>query len=871
MQSIIRPANTWVRLVIIATLTFFYVLLFEWLYTNVGLASAALIAIPVSTMGWFFGPKVGLIAGFVGIIVNTILSSLVQDTSGVNFLLIMGWPGIIMVPVAGYFAGLVERVTAERAQKGFESSSHERFVSIMGLATRAVLDPKTADEKYYYLVNHLANLFVPDTACILQWNAVQGKMFLLATTKPLEGSIPNIVLEPGQITEDTVLLENDQALVMCNEPKLSKVIDFSKPTEFSLPANSLFAVPLTAGGYKFGAIIFIFKGPHYISRSDVVYAQLTGSQVALALWTAEQDAQIKKQLREANTLARIERALSETEQVGLEKVLQLIVDSAKELIPGTKQAVLHLIDSDDRVLVPRAVSGLKSSSRSKINMRFGEGVAGQVIATGKSISISDVRNDSRFIQKITPVKYRSLIVAPIKSHDRVIGTISIDSDLSNAFTPDDSRLLDALGVQAAIAIENANLLETTREDLQEINILYQISRGLVATDPDQLMQDVADLLRNIFGFYHNQIIVVNPQTGDLEVRKASGENAAALMEKGHRMVIGTGIVGHVAELGEPFVTNNVDAVVFFVRNPLLPDTQSELSVPIKINNQVLGVLDIQEKPPRRFSQRQMKLLVAVADQLAVALQKANLYQELQTSLRQEKAMHAQLIQSERLAVVGRLLATVSHELNNPLQAIQNALFLLKGEEQLSPQGKQDLDVILSETERMASLIERLRSAYRPGRVKDFRSVELNNLIEEVHTLIASFLRQKQIAFELHPDPGLLPISGMSDQMRQVLLNLFFNAIEVMNPGGRIIVWTRNLIQQNEVLLTVKDTGPGIDPEILPKIFDAFITDKQTGTGLGLMITRDIIEQHFGRIEAENDPEGGAVFNIWLPIDRKGRE
>jgi signal transduction histidine kinase len=385
------------------------------------------------------------------------------------------------------------------------------------------------------------------------------------------------------------------------------------------------------------------------------------------------------------------------------------------------------------------------------------------------------------------------------------------------------------------------------------------------------MQDVADLLRNIFGFYHIQIIVVNPQTGDLEVRRASGENAAALMEQGHCMVIGTGIVGHVAELGEPFVTNNVDAVVFFVRNPLLPDTQSELSVPIKIDNKVLGVLDIQEKPPHQFSQRQMKLLVAVADQLAVALQKANLYQELQTSLRQEKAMHVQLIQSERLVVVGRLLATVSHELNNPLQAIQNALFLLKGEEQLSPQGKQDLDVILSETERMASLIERLRSAYRPGRVKDFRSVELNNLIEEVHTLIASFLRQKQIAFELHPDPGLLPISGMSDQMRQVLLNLFLNAIEVMNPGGRIIVRTRNLIQQNEVLLTVKDTGPGIDPEILPKIFDAFITDKQTGTGLGLMITRDIIEQHFGRIEAENDPEGGAIFNIWLPIDRKGRE
>jgi two-component system sensor histidine kinase HydH len=262
------------------------------------------------------------------------------------------------------------------------------------------------------------------------------------------------------------------------------------------------------------------------------------------------------------------------------------------------------------------------------------------------------------------------------------------------------------------------------------------------------------------------------------------------------------------------------------------------------------------------------LLVAVADQLSVALQKANLYANLQTALQQEHTIRSQLIQSERLALVGRLLASVSHELNNPLQAIQNALFLLKDEEQLSEQGKQDLDVILSEAERMAALIERLRSAYRPGRVKDFHPVELNNLIEDVHTLISTYMRQKQITFEFHPDPALPPISGMSDQMRQVVLNLFLNAIEVMGPEGRLSVWTRNLPQQNEVLLTVRDTGPGITTDILPRIFEAFITDKQTGTGLGLTISRDIIEQHFGRIEAGNHPEGGAIFNIWLPIDEK---
>jgi signal transduction histidine kinase len=259
-------------------------------------------------------------------------------------------------------------------------------------------------------------------------------------------------------------------------------------------------------------------------------------------------------------------------------------------------------------------------------------------------------------------------------------------------------------------------------------------------------------------------------------------------------------------------------------------------------------------------------MIAVAGQLAVALQKANLYRDLHISLQEEQAVRSQLIQNERLALVGRLLASVSHELNNPLQAIQNALFLLKDETQLSTQANQDLNIILSETERMAALIERLRSTYQPVRRQDFQPVDLNNLIEDVHALIATHMRHKEIALEFVPDIDLPIIMGLSGQIRQVVLNLFLNAIEVMKPGGCVTVQTHNLPQQNEVFLTVGDTGPGIDPEILPRIFEPFITSKYTGTGLGLTITHDIIQQHRGRITAENDPQGGAIFKIWLPVD-----
>jgi signal transduction histidine kinase len=340
------------------------------------------------------------------------------------------------------------------------------------------------------------------------------------------------------------------------------------------------------------------------------------------------------------------------------------------------------------------------------------------------------------------------------------------------------------------------------------------------------------------------------------------------MEQNHRLPAGVGIIGHVAETGQPFVTNEAQNVLFFAPNPLLPNTQSEMAVPIKINNRMAGVVNVEQESPNRFTERDLQLVSTVADQLAVALQKASLYADLQAALAQEKATRSQLVQSERLALVGRLLASVSHELNNPLQAIQNALFLVKDDPGLSHQSSQDLDMILSETDRMAALIERLRAAYRPARAEDFQLVEINQLIEDVCALTATHLRHKEISFEFLPDPGPPAILGLADPLRQVVLNLFLNAVEAMPQGGVLSVQTRSLPAQKEILISVKDSGPGIDPDILPQIFDPFVTSKNSGTGLGLTITQDIVQRHNGRIEVENLPEGGAVFHVWLPFGRR---
>jgi len=751
-----------------------------------------------------------------------------------------------------------------------ETRSRERYLSLLNDMTHAILLAKDVDSTLSALAANMAKLIEADDCYITRWDEEKQLTIPTATTAelgrpylPSESNARELSMTASVLKARGVLVAED----VFNSPYVS--IEIAK----QYPARSVLGVPLMVGEHNLGAAIIAFNTPHHFTSEEIERAEQAGNQIALALWNFQQSTEIQHRLKESNALAEIGRALSETEHTGTDRVLQLIVDSARELISTAEESVIHLLEVEEQVLLARAVSGYPESEKEfrRVKMKLGEGVAGQVIREGITINIGDVKTDPRFLLSVSIPNFRSLLVAPVQSGGQQIGTISVQSRMPNAFSVKDAELLNSLGVQAAIAIENTRLFETTQQRLKEVDALYTTSQRLAASlNTDQLIEDVVTLLHQNFGYYHVQIYLLDPSSKDLILKKGSGEIGNQLLENEFRLPGGIGIAGHAAETGLPFVTNNVNDVVFFHRNPLLPETQSELSVPIKLDGKVAGVLDIQHTTPHRLTQGDVQLMTAVADQLAVALQKANLYADLQSALNQEQNTRSQLIQSERLALVGRLLASVSHELNNPLQAIQNALFLLK-DENLSIQASQDLDIILSETERMAALIERLRSAYGPVQIQDFRPVELNNLIEDVHALISPHMRQKEIAFEFIPDPSLPKVLGLSDQMRQVVLNLFFNAIEVMMPGGRLTVQTSALLPQKEVLLAVKDTGPGIDPQILPRIFDPFITSKHTGTGLGLTITHDIIEQHHGRITAENDPsgQGGAVFKVWLPIAEKG--
>ncbi len=825
------------------------------------LAAGILVVIAVS---WQFGWPAGVMASLAIIIVDVLALLTLRDMQATELL---SWGYIsatIIIILVAISTGQLKNLIDNFQRTENELHVREKYFSLLNHMTQTIITSSEPNTMMQSLVKDFAVLLEADDCYITRWDADKQQAFPVATTAELAHPYTEFYFAPDQKNMTSSALQSGRVLIA--EDALNSI--YTTPSLVKqFPVRSVITIPLIHRDAKLGAAIIAFNKEHHFSEEEIARAEQAGSHLAIALWNAQQDTELQKRLRESNTLANISLALSETEKIGIENILQLIVTSAKELIPTAQKAVIHLLDYEKQELTPGAVIGYENQVEGKRKMKLGEGVAGQVIATGETINIANIETDEKFIKLGSQLpEFRSLMVAPVKSGDQKLGTISIQSEIPNSFTAKEGELLSALGIQAAIAIENANLLENIQQALKESNALYRINQGLASSlDPDELLQDTVDLLQKNFGYYHVQVYVTDPDSHRLIMRAGSGTIGEQLKQVGHSLARGEGISGYAAETGAPFFTNHVDQIVFFVRNPLLQETKSELAVPVKIGDEILGVLDVQQLPPTALTQRDIQLVSAVADQLAIALQKASLYEELQISLEQEKAIRNQLLQNERLAVMGRLLATVSHELNNPLQAIQNALFLLKEEKGLSELGRQDLEIVLGESERMASLIERLRDTYRPTRIQDFQPTQINSLIEDVHALISTHLRHNQIVFEFHPDIALPYIPALADQLRQVILNLFMNAVEAMATGGRLIASTKLLREKDEILLTIIDTGTGIDPSILANIFDAFVTNKKRGTGLGLTITYDIIMKHQGRIQAENNNGNGTTFKIWLPI------
>jgi len=235
--------------------------------------------------------------------------------------------------------------------------------------------------------------------------------------------------------------------------------------------------------------------------------------------------------------------------------------------------------------------------------------------------------------------------------------------------------------------------------------------------------------------------------------------------------------------------------------------------------------------------------------------------EMERKLRQTQE---QLLNSEKLAAMGRLISQIAHELNNPLYGIMNTLELLKTE--ITPQSKRRkiLEMALSETVRLGDLLKKMLSFSKPDQ-EEKQITDINVILDEILILHEKQLRENDIKIVCELGEKLGKVDASINQLRQVFLNMVANARDAMPDGGTLAVTTRR--QNKTICIGINDTGMGIHPENLNRIFDAFFTTKDSvkGVGLGLSVCYGFIKDHGGDITVKSQPDEGTAFTITLPV------
>jgi PAS domain S-box-containing protein len=232
---------------------------------------------------------------------------------------------------------------------------------------------------------------------------------------------------------------------------------------------------------------------------------------------------------------------------------------------------------------------------------------------------------------------------------------------------------------------------------------------------------------------------------------------------------------------------------------------------------------------------------------------------------ERRRVEQQLFESEKLAAIGRLAASIAHEVNNPLEAIKNSLYLLETSKDQASNAR-FLDVARRETERVSHIIRQMLGFAR--RSGEAESVNVNQLLEETLVLVEKKLKQSGVLIVRKLDEKLPRVRARADQLRQVFLNLILNAQQAIDGRGEITIRTTDNTQslQPSVSVEISDTGHGISEEELQRIFEPFFSTRKKGTGLGLWVTQDIVRQHGGRIEVTSTKGKGTTFSVILLVN-----
>jgi signal transduction histidine kinase/FixJ family two-component response regulator len=395
--------------------------------------------------------------------------------------------------------------------------------------------------------------------------------------------------------------------------------------------------------------------------------------------------------------------------------------------------------------------------------------------------------------------------------------------------------------------------------IQALRPLFDITESLLAeTRPERLVELVVSavcghLRCNNAGFYQ-----YCADDKSLNLKAGRGITLPSEISASD-----SGLIGRTDALGTPFWVNAGGPGEVGLQSGLVAlGLSSALSAPISRQN-VHGVLYVgRDADADAFREVDWEMFLLMVRQAAVAMENARLYEELREYVGRVEGSQQALIRAEKMAAAGRLTASIAHEINNPLQSLQNCLHLATRGELPAKKQREYIDLANHELDHLMTTVQRMLDFYRPGGVEPQR-VNLAILLRRVINLLSVQLHARNIHISTGFSSKLPSILAVSSQLEQVFINLILNAYDAMPDGGELRISARPVHELVEIL--VKDSGPGVAEENRGRIFEPFISTKEGGTGLGLSVSYGIIAAHGGSLDLVPDRGPGACFRVTLPV------
>jgi two-component system NtrC family sensor kinase len=517
----------------------------------------------------------------------------------------------------------------------------------------------------------------------------------------------------------------------------------------------------------------------------------------------------------------ISKAINST--LVLDDILQMVMRRAIKLLRA-ERGFLMLLDEEGNLQFKTAHNICKESL-SKEDFRISMSIASSVAATGKSVYASDAQHDERYSKQksVVELDLKSVMCVPLKSKEKIIGILYLDNSAkSNIFLQSDLYLFELFAGQAAIAIENAKLYENLLAmKIYSDNVVNKTPVGIVVVD--------------------NALNITIANKTSLEIFEKAGWK-----DDSDRQSL----------KNQPLL------------NLVPPEEKTRWK---KVCYQVLytGEAFEEAKSYHRFGSEEVALSLKVSplngrDNRILGL--ILVIEDITEKVIAEKY----LIYSQNLVAKGEMAATIAHELNNYLTIILNNAELLP-----LNLDNGDSDKVANNTKAIQESVQTMKR-FTDG-LMDFSKLETRiteyNLRMLIEDLIFSLKPQRQfstISFETDFDPDLPLLHMDVGQIQQVFLNILNNAAEAMiattRPSGKITITASSSKREKLVEVKISDTGPGIPPELLPRIFEPHFTTKKDGHGFGLVICERIVKNHKGEISVESSPKG-TTFIITLPVKR----